>query len=154
MSSSFLFFFNFWCWCIASCGRDVCVFTDKVMRHNPLLPGLLVHTLPVLNYDRTNHNTKPMEHLCIAIIAWTNCYCMKTSLLLAYIFIFEGNLKGYARRFECKMKKCLNCRLPHFISYCKSGNLRPTLIFALSAHFWASAKLKSHESVYFVCRSM
>ena len=38
--------------------------------------------------------------------------------------------------------------------YCKSGNFRITLIFALFTHFWASAKLKTRESVYFVCRSM
>ena len=38
--------------------------------------------------------------------------------------------------------------------YCKSGNFCVTLIFALFTHFWASAKLKAHESVYFVCRSM
>ena len=39
-------------------------------------------------------------------------------------------------------------------TYCKSGNFRATLIFALFAHFWASAKLKTRASVYFVCRSM
>ena len=38
--------------------------------------------------------------------------------------------------------------------YCKSGNFHVTLIFALFVHFWASAKLKTRESVYFVCRSM
>ena len=38
--------------------------------------------------------------------------------------------------------------------YCKSGNFRATLIFALFVHFWASAKLKTRESIYFVCRSM
>ena len=37
--------------------------------------------------------------------------------------------------------------------YCKSGNFCVTLIFARFAHFWASAKLKTRESVYFVCRS-
>ena len=26
------------------------------------LPGLPVHALPVLNHNRTDHNTKPMEH--------------------------------------------------------------------------------------------
>ena len=35
-----------------------------------------------------------------------------------------------------------------------SGNFRTTLIFALFAHFWASAKLKTRESFHFVCRSM
>ena len=38
--------------------------------------------------------------------------------------------------------------------YCKSGHFRATLIFPLFALFWASAKLKTHESVYFACRSM
>ena len=38
--------------------------------------------------------------------------------------------------------------------YCKSGNFRATLFFALFAHSWASAKLKMRESVYFECRSM
>ena len=38
----------------------------------------------------------------------------------------------------------------HWVN-CKSGNFHVTLIFA---HFWASAKLKTRESVYFVCRSM
>ena len=28
------------------------------------LPGLPDHALPVLNHDRTDHNTKPMEHWC------------------------------------------------------------------------------------------
>ena len=40
-------------------------FADKVIRHNPPLPGLPVHALPVLNHDWTDHNTKPMEHWCI-----------------------------------------------------------------------------------------
>ena len=39
-------------------------------------------------------------------------------------------------------------------TYCKIGNFRATLIFVLFAHFWASAKLKTCESVYFVYRSM
>ena len=42
------------------------VYADKVKHHNPVLPGLLVQVLPVLNHDRTDHNTKPMEHWCIA----------------------------------------------------------------------------------------
>ena len=42
------------------------VFADKVIRHNPPLQGLPVHALPVLNHDRTVHNTKLMEHWCRA----------------------------------------------------------------------------------------
>ena len=42
---------------------------EKVIRHNPPLTGLPVHALPVLNHDRTDHNTKPMEHWCIATVA-------------------------------------------------------------------------------------
>ena len=42
---------------------------EKVTRHNPPLTGLPVHALPVLNHDRTDHNTKPMEHWCIATVA-------------------------------------------------------------------------------------
>ena len=56
------------------------LFTDKVIHHNPPLPGLPVHTLPILNHNRTDHNTKPMEHWCIATVAWTSCYCMTSSL--------------------------------------------------------------------------
>ena len=44
--------------------------------------------------------------------------------------------------------------LHNIFGYCKSGNFGVTLIFALFAHFRASAKLKMRESVYFVCRSM
>ena len=40
------------------------------------------------------------------------------------------------------------------LGYCESGNFCGTLIFALFAHLWASAKLKMRKSVYFVCRSM
>ena len=36
------------------------LFADKVIRHNPLLPGLPIHALPALNHGRTDHNTKPM----------------------------------------------------------------------------------------------
>ena len=36
-------------------------FADKVIRHNPPLPGLPVLE-PDMNHDRTDHNTKPMEH--------------------------------------------------------------------------------------------
>ena len=37
-------------------------FSIKVLCHNPPLPDLLDHTLPVLNHDQTDHNTKPMAH--------------------------------------------------------------------------------------------
>ena len=35
-------------------------------------------------------------------------------------------------------------------NYCKSENFHATLIFTLLAHFWASVKLKTWETVYFV----
>ena len=35
------------------------------------LPGLPDHALPVMNQDRTDHNTKPMEQWCIATVAWS-----------------------------------------------------------------------------------
>ena len=54
-------------------------FADKVIRHNPPLPGLLVHTLPVFNHTRTDHNTKPVMHQCIKL-ARSSCYCMTSSL--------------------------------------------------------------------------
>ena len=41
-----------------------------------------------------------------------------------------------------------------WVNYCKSGNFHTTLIFVLFAHFWSSAKLKTRESVYFVCWSI
>ena len=53
---------------------------DKVIRHNPPLPGLPVHALPVLNHDRIDHNTKPMEHWCTATVAWSSYYCTTSSL--------------------------------------------------------------------------
>ena len=45
---------------LESSGTFCCVFqfADKVIRHNPLLPGL-----PVLNHDRTDHNTSPIGAL-------------------------------------------------------------------------------------------
>ena len=64
------------------------MFADKVIRHNLQLPGLPVHALPVLNHDWTNHNTNPMEHWCIATVAWTRCYCMTSSLCWR---IMQGN---------------------------------------------------------------
>ena len=33
-------------------------FSIEVLRHNPPLPGLPDHALPVLNHDRTDHNKK------------------------------------------------------------------------------------------------
>ena len=50
------------------------------MCHNPPLPGLPVHALPLLNHDRTDHNTKLMKHLCIATVSSVN-------QLLLYDFI-------------------------------------------------------------------
>ena len=52
-------------------------FSIEVLCHNPRLPGLPDHALPVLNHDQTDHNTKPMEHWCIATVAWSSYYCMK-----------------------------------------------------------------------------
>ena len=45
------------------------IFADKVICRNPPLPGELVHALPDLNHNQTNHNTKLMEHWCIATVA-------------------------------------------------------------------------------------
>ena len=36
----------------------IILFADKVIRHNPPLPGLPVHALSDLNHDRNDHNTK------------------------------------------------------------------------------------------------
>ena len=60
----------------AGCACRDALFVGKVIRQNPPLPGLPVHALPVLNHDRTDHNTKLMEHWYIATVAWTSCYCM------------------------------------------------------------------------------
>ena len=49
--------------------KMTCLFTSEVSCHNPPLPGLLDHALPVLNHDQTDHNTKPMEHWCIATVS-------------------------------------------------------------------------------------
>ena len=38
------------------------------------------HYLSFLNHDRTNHNTKPMEHWYMAKVAWSSYYCMTLSL--------------------------------------------------------------------------
>ena len=44
-------------------------FSIEVLCHNPPLLCLPDHTLPVLNHDQTDHNTKPMEHWCIVTVA-------------------------------------------------------------------------------------
>ena len=69
------------------------LFTDKVIRHNPPLP---VRALPSLNHDRNDHNTKPMEHWCIATVAWPSYYCMTSSLcrriryrLCTFLFVLD-----------------------------------------------------------------
>ena len=36
------------------------------------------------------------------------------------------------------------------VKYCKTGNFRATLIFALFAHFWANAKLKCSK-IFILC---
>ena len=41
-------------------------FANKVICQYPPLPGQTVHALPVLNHDRTDHHTKPVEYWCIA----------------------------------------------------------------------------------------
>ena len=38
--------------------RGPWLIAEKVIRHNPPLTGLSVHALPVLNHNRTDHNTK------------------------------------------------------------------------------------------------
>ena len=41
--------------------KTTILYADKVIRHNPPLPGLLVHALHVLKHDQIDPNTKPME---------------------------------------------------------------------------------------------
>ena len=55
--------------------------------------GPPVHTLTVLNHDRTNHNTKPMEQWCIPRVAWTIWYSMTS--LCWQIYIVEEALNKY-----------------------------------------------------------
>ena len=45
----------------------VMVFASVVLCHNLSLPGLPDHALNVLNYCRTDHNTKP-DRWCIAAV--------------------------------------------------------------------------------------
>ena len=45
-----------------------CIYADKVICHNPPLPGLLVQASPVLNHNQTDHKRKQMEHRCKATI--------------------------------------------------------------------------------------
>ena len=56
--------------------RNLVLFSNKLIHHNPRFPCLPVHALPVLNHDRTDHHTNPKEYWCIATVAWTNYYCM------------------------------------------------------------------------------
>ena len=53
------------------------LFASEVLCHNPLLPGLPDHALPVLNHNQTDHNTKPMENWRIATVAFsvTTVWC-------------------------------------------------------------------------------
>ena len=90
------------------------------------------------------------------VIKFAIFYTILISLI--YWFIFQWTLlcfhhkltqQGLYLKFGINIHTCY-CLL----EYCKSGNFRVTLIFALLAHFWASAKLKARERVYFVCRSM
>ena len=37
-----------------------------MLRHNSPLPGLPDHAFPVSNHDRSDHNTNPMEYMCMA----------------------------------------------------------------------------------------
>ena len=66
----------------------ILIFTDKVIHHNPLLPGLPVHPLPDLNHDQTDHNTKPMEHYCIISNSSVN------QLLLHEVITLPANTTG------------------------------------------------------------
>ena len=51
------------------CTYDPMFSSSTTPGHNPPLAGLPVHALPILNHDQTDHNTKPMEHWCIATVA-------------------------------------------------------------------------------------
>ena len=56
---------------------------------NPPLPGLLVHALPVLNHDWTDHNTAPMEHWCIATVAWNSCYVWRHHFASGFVALLQ-----------------------------------------------------------------
>ena len=66
-------------------------FASVVLCHNPPSPGLPDHTLPVLNHDRTGHNTKPMEHWCIATVAW---YCLVSISWIVFINTKSGRIRA------------------------------------------------------------
>ena len=51
-------------------------FASEVLCHNPPLPGLPDHALPISNHDRTDHNTKPTELWHIPTVAWSSYYYM------------------------------------------------------------------------------
>ena len=56
------------------------LFASAVSCHNPPLSVLLDHALPVLNHNRTDHNTKPMQHWYmhdLVTTIWCNCYTGK-----------------------------------------------------------------------------
>ena len=69
--------------------------------------------LPDSNHDRTDHNTKPMEHWRIATVAWTGCYCM-TSLLCRTIdkkcLIYWTSILDYFRNYMHTLKE--TCKSP------------------------------------------
>ena len=75
---------------------DVIFVKKKILSTNLLTKvqwGPPVHTLTVLNHDRTNHNTKPMEQWCIPTVAWTIWYSMTS--LCWQIYIVEEALDKY-----------------------------------------------------------
>ena len=96
----------------------ILLFASKVIRHNPPLPGLLVHALPVLNHDRTDHNTKLMEYRCIATVAWTVGKQNHCSTFCAPQYqggdthnLYHINRRGtYKKIVDCKVGLCTSLR--------------------------------------------
>ena len=81
------------------------LFSIEVLHHNPPLPGLPDHTLPVLNHDRIDHNTKPMEHWCIATV---------DSVIQLQMLLFPNALccSLYERNCVCAVTKIWTKFLP------------------------------------------
>ena len=86
-STSFLFP----CFCVQrtrfeTSSSPLMQFADKVICHNPPLPGLLVHALPDLNHDQTDHNPKPMKQ-------WVRFNISMNQLLLHDVITLPANVQ-------------------------------------------------------------
>ena len=76
-----------------------------VLRHNPPLPGVPDHALPVLNHDQTDHNTKTngaMMHSNSSVIQLL-LYDVITSLANYCAFPFASEI----RQIQCKRAEIL-----------------------------------------------